>query len=203
MKINPKVVQTLGAGIIPIAGFYFWNWDLYFILLYYVFDQLFTEVMVHLMSRDIAVVHHGSRITWLRKGVFSFIQYLLFVVLVHLAFLFLIPGISFVKRIEEFLTYKELGIQQWVFLFPLLFLVSYQRYNMEFKMRGGARVFTMVHIWNKQLATNLYIVICTLIIAISAVFVVLPQAVYLWMIVIGSTIFGLYSDRFLNLKPTR
>ena len=53
MRINPKYIQLVGDAIIPILGFFFWDWNLYFILLFYFLDMLTKEVLLHLKSNKI------------------------------------------------------------------------------------------------------------------------------------------------------
>lgn len=202
MRLNPKVVQTIGAAIIPIMGFYFWNWDLYFILLYYFLDQLVVEFFMHVMSREIAVEHADRKTTWIKGGVISLTLYLSFVLFVHLTFLMLIPNIDFPQRIIEFLTYKDLGVEQWMLLFPLLVLVGYQRYNLEFKMRGGAKTFSMESIWKPHLFTNAIIVGFTLLVFTQSFAFKLSQEIYLWGIVLISSVYALFQEKLISFKPS-
>ena len=53
MRIQPKYIQILGDAVIPLLGFFVWNWNIYFILLFYLLDLLVKEVVIHFKSNRI------------------------------------------------------------------------------------------------------------------------------------------------------
>ena len=53
MQERQLYIQILSNLLIPVLGFWLWNWNLYFIVLFYVLDILSSEVVVYLKSKKI------------------------------------------------------------------------------------------------------------------------------------------------------
>lgn len=131
------VVQIIGELAIPLLGFFLWNWSLYFILLYYIIENLFSAYFQIETSRRL------YNLAEQKKASFDFIKLLLFlcfwlveVLLIHL-FLYLSDStIQFSKQIIEFFMYEDLGIPQGILLLPLLFFAS------SLKMKQDIQLFS-------------------------------------------------------------
>ena len=60
MRVNQKYVQSFGDALIPILGYFFWNWNLYFIVLFYLLDLIASEVFMYFKSKKILQVQGGK-----------------------------------------------------------------------------------------------------------------------------------------------
>ena len=48
-----KLIQTLGELLIPLLGYFFWNWSFYFIALFYFLDLLASTCILPLKINKI------------------------------------------------------------------------------------------------------------------------------------------------------
>ena len=153
MRINPKYIQLVGDAIIPILGFFLWDWNLYFILLFYFLDMLTKEVLLHLKSNKIC--QYRKQINYdlflkekkerLKFGIISSILLLFCVFLVQLAMPFIQSDFHTKEQIISFWSYKDMGIEQGYILFPLVIFMGYSQYKMEFL---APSIFTKLSIQN-------------------------------------------------------
>ena len=120
MRINVKLIQLFGDALIPLLGFFWWGWSLYFIILFYLIDYLSNEIFRHIKSRKIVTYQKVKNSKWLYKGLISATLLLGSYVLIHFAMRTIHPDINFTKEIVKFWTYKDLGIEQGYILLPLI-----------------------------------------------------------------------------------
>lgn len=198
MRLNPKTIQVLGGALIPLLGYFSWNWSLYFIVLFYFLDQLVSEVFFSVKLIETKKKQSGDHSIF-KSVVLSFILFIGYIMIVHLTFLNLV-SIDFKKEAIKFLTYEELGLQQWMFLIPLLALVGYQQYKMEFILRKVSERFSFKDIAKRHIQINILILSSLAVLYASSFIFVLPDVVYLFIIVIFSSAFGLWSDKIKYLK---
>lgn len=134
MQKQQLYIQLIGNLIIPILGFWLWNWSLYFILLFYILDLFASEMVVYLKINKIKKVGRVDELKspTLTFALISFLFLTVCIILFHIGILVLHPDINFKNEVWSFLTYKELGIQQWVLLFPLVVLMAISSFKMEF-----------------------------------------------------------------------
>ncbi len=194
MKINQKLVQTASDAIIPLLGFFLWNWSLYFILLFYFIDLLGNEIIAHLKSKKICSFQHKPRVEWLKMGIFSAVSLVVLIALIHFAMTFIVPSIDFWTEIKSFWNYEEMGIKQGYILVPLVLFVSFQNYKMTFLMQAKFRTTNVHQVWKSHLH-SLFILIGFTGLALGiSLFVSLPEMVFVLGIVAFST---LYKWRFV------
>lgn len=145
-------IQIAGEALIPLFGYFLWDWSLYFIILFYLADMLINEVILHLKSRKINNYDAGKSLReWLIVGSVSLALLILSVIVIHIAIRSLHPQIEFVKEALVFWKYEEMGIQQGYILLPLLIVMAYQRYKMEFLFTARYRTESLKSIWIKHL----------------------------------------------------
>lgn len=178
-RIDPKYIVLISDAVIPLLGFFLWNWSLYFILLFYALDLLAREVITHVKTRIIYEAQHlKSREKWMRNGVVSAVLLAGVLAGVHGAVFFIAPGIDFGKELLAFWNYEEMGIQQGYILLPLVGYAAFMQYRMEFVMTGKARVVLMDSLWKQHQKALLFMIAgCTLSIGI-ALAVMVPEWVY-------------------------
>lgn len=197
MKLNPKYVQLVGDAIIPLLGFFLWDWSLYFILLFYFFDLLSSEIIIHLKSKKTVDFQGNIKLKpeWIKWGITSFISLCFAIVMIHFAIYFIVPGIDFYQEAINFWSYEEMGIQQGYILLPLIFLVSYQQYKMMFLMTGRFRNNQLIVMWKKHVLPLLLIIAFAGICLGISWFYALSEVYYVLGIIAFSTVYKLrYSE---------
>lgn len=131
-------IQIIGELAIPLIGFFFWNWSLYFILLFYMIENLFATYFQLETFRKFTFLVEKKESTIDYKKLFIFITFwLIEVALIHL-FLFLTnPSIQFGKEVVDFFMYEDMGIPQGFLLIPLLYFAS------KMKMKQDIQTLTI------------------------------------------------------------
>ena len=190
MRVNVKYLQLITDAIIPLLGYFFWHWNLYFIVLFYLLDYLAYEVFSHVKARKVSSLKQDNS-TWLKLGIVSIVLFVLNSALVQITMKSLVPTIDFTKEIIAFWNYKDMGIEQGYFLLPLIVIAGYQRYKMEFLMTGMFQKITIRQIFLKDIQAQL---IAFGFIALTfglSYFIVFPEIVYVLGIVLFTGIYQL------------
>ena len=193
MNQRVKYIQLFTEALIPLLGFFMWDWGLYFIPLFYFIDILTDEIFSHLKSKKIVEFKMTPKNEWIKLGVLSGAILILSIFVIHLATLSLFPHIDFITQIINFWTYEELGIQQGYLLVPILVFGGYQQYKMNFLMPKKFRTKSIKNLWQAKIqASVVQIAFAGLVIGLSQ-FQFFPE----WMYVIGIVVFvSLYQLRY-------
>lgn len=193
MKLNPKYVQLFGDALIPLLGFFLWNWSLYFILLFYFLDLFSSEIIIHLKSKKTVTFKGatGLKDEWLKWGITSVVSLSFAIIMIHFAMYFIVPGIDFFKEAVDFWNYEEMGIKQGYILLPLVFLVSYQQYKMMFLMPGRFRNNILAFMWKKHVTPLLLIIAFAGICLGISWFYHAPEILYVLGIILVTTLYKL------------
>ena len=196
MRLNPKVIQIVGDGILPLLGFFYWNWSLYFILLFYFLDLITKEVLLHFKTSKVKIVQHHNESSfnkkWMMTGAFSFFILTLSIVLIHITIQIIHPDFSASKEIIAFLTYTELGIPQGIILVPLIVFMGYVQFKNEFIKPKRYLSLKFEFLWKQHFTSNLMILAGAGLGLGISYFIVLPEWFYVIAIVIVS---GVYQFR--------
>lgn len=191
MQGNQKYIQLLGDVAIPLLGFFFWHWSLYFIILFYLIDYLGSEIICHVKSKKV-VDHAKLKSTeWLKRGLISFFLMLAAVSLIHLAMKTIRPEINFLDEAVKFWNYKDMGIEQGYFLVPLIALVIYMRYKVEFILPKKYNTTKIAQIWKTHNAAHFVILSGAGLIGGLSNFLVFPEMVYVLSMVFFAGAFQL------------
>lgn len=183
MKINQAYIQLIGDAVIPLAGALFFDWSLYFILIFYCIDLVATEVILHLKSKKTVEFRGINKKEWITRGLKSGILFLISLVLIHLGVFSIHPEIDFQKELIAFMAYEEMGIAQGYILVPLIAFAAYQLYKMTFLLPARFRTISMDEIWCPHLISLLIIIgFSGVVIGISQ-FLVFPELAYVLSIV--------------------
>jgi len=67
MRVNTKLIQLAGDALIPILGFFFWDWGLYFIVIFYLLDYIVSEILTHLKAKRIFGHDASGRTIWQKQ----------------------------------------------------------------------------------------------------------------------------------------
>ncbi len=196
MRLNPKYLMLFSDALIPILGFFVWDWSLYFILLFYIIDLLAREVITHVKTRKI-YSDQGlkKRSKWIRNGLISAVLLLLVFILVHVAVFFIQPGIHFIKEVQLFWAYKELGVQQGYLLVPLVGYAAYAQYKMQFLMTGKSRKVLVDTLWGQHIKALIFMLIGSVLGIMLAYFASPPELLYVLAIVIGAGAFSYFLEK--------
>lgn len=131
-----KFIQAIGEAVIPLLGFFYFEWNLYFILLFYFIDLLTTEVFLHLKINQIlkfqSVKSYPKK--WKINTIINAFAVLLIMAGTHLVIQLLYPGMSFKQEFVDFVMYEEAGIPipQGFILLPIVVFGNYQQYKTMF-----------------------------------------------------------------------
>jgi hypothetical protein len=125
-----KISILLGDVALPLMGYFFWDWNLYFILLFFMLDQLARVVFLHWRMKltELNTIEKRNQIL---KAVFLFLSE---VIIIHTVIFFQNPSIHFLEEFLRFFHYKDMGIEQGYLLFPLVFFGEWMRINNELKL---------------------------------------------------------------------
>lgn len=181
----------MGELAIPLLGFFWLDWDLYFILLFYLLDVCATEVFYQLKL---------AKIITFQKTAPSFFQRISTVILVlfigvfaHIMIYRLYPDIAFFDAFIDFLTYEEEGIPiaQGYLLLPLIIFGNYQQYKMFFLLPNRFRTIPLTTLVtsrrNALIAAYVGITLTTSIVY----FIDVPEVIILIAFVAGKLWFDL------------
>lgn len=192
MNKRMRYIQLALEASIPVLGFFVWNWSLYFILLFYFLDLFASEFVMHLKARQV-VLHQGKKQQkeWLTGAGVS-LGLLIFVILAaHAAVYHMHPGISFAQEIAAFWNYEEMGIPQGYLLAPLVFLMSFQQFRMEFMMPARYRTLSMKALWKPHIRAFLFMSLGALAALASSLLPGIPEVIYVLSIVAAATAYSL------------
>ncbi len=166
-----RLIQILLESAIPLLGFYLWDWNLYFILLFYMMDMLADESITTLKARDIVKV---GRAQWSNTVYWIFASLISMIIAfgaIHFALFWMNSQMDFKAELIRFWTYKELGLEQGYLLLPLVIFAAYQKYKMEFKRTKAYLKIELFGLYLAQLMSYVMIVVFTmLLLAIAALF---------------------------------
>lgn len=185
MKINRKYILLVSDALIPLLGFFYFGWNLYFILLFYFIDVFAQEVIMHIKSKKIITAQNiTNKNPWIKSGLLSFISVVAMIALIHCVMLVIDPSVDFLKQIELFWRYEEMGIQQGYVLIPLVAFTVYQQFKMDFIARRMERIAELEIEWKKHLRALLFILGFTGITLWVSQLIVFQEVVYVIGIVV-------------------
>ncbi|MBL1278987.1 MAG: hypothetical protein COA33_001850 [Fluviicola sp.] len=193
MSTKQRFIQVILEGFIPLLGFFFWNWSLYFILLFYFIDMIANEGIMHLKSKKTQSFQQKAKNkqNWIKKGVISSVLLIFSIVLIHFSMFFIVPEIKFYQEFLAFLNYEEMGIKQGYILIPLVVLLSYQQYKMTFLMRAKFRTTEMTQLWKTHIQAIIAIIAFGGLCLGIAQLILLPELVYVLGIILFSSLYRL------------
>ena len=203
MRIHPKYIQVLGDGIIPLLGFFFWDWNLYFILLFYFIDMFTKEVLLHLKAKKI-VAHQietesptvqNEKKVWMKWGIISLILLIFSIFLIQISMPFIQDQFNAKNEIIRFWSYKEMGIEQGYIFVPLIIFMGYTQFKMEFLVPA---VFTRMNnsqLWQPHLKAMLILVAFTALTFGLVHFIKIPEVIIVISIILISSLY-----QILHLK---
>jgi len=160
-----RISVLLGDVALPLMGYFFWKWDLYFILLFFMLDQLSRVVLLHWRMKLTELANAEKTKLILQASVLLLVE----IVLIHTLVFVHQNDIQFPHEFLNFLKYKDMGFAQGYILLPLIFVGEWMRINNELKMGiVGERQLKILH--RSKINTFLRIGFFAIFIGIIALF---------------------------------
>jgi hypothetical protein len=192
-----KLISILGELIIPILLFYWWQWDLHYILLFVYIDIIAALIIAYLKEQKIVKTQHKNVAKPLGL---VFLKYagiiLVSVVLFEWLITRLYPEMQLWQSFLNFLLEEELGLPQIILLLPLLFLVNFQQYSMLFIRTQQYRIMPLALLRNTHRYTWLLFLASAVLCLGTSFIIQAPLDLFLFLMLACKLI----SDLFLLPK---
>ena len=199
MSERVRYVQIAGDALIPLLGYYLWDWNLYFILLFYIADLLVGEAFTWIRAEKLRKYDREN--TKDSKWGFRLISLgtlVATVLLINVGTSFSHPSLNHLEELRAFWNYEELGISQGYILLPVLILVGYQQYQVEFLATGRFRTLTMHQLWLEHATQRVFLLAVAAISCGVLYFVAVPDQLVLWLLVTGAALYALWVNRVVR-----
>lgn len=169
MQAN-KLVLIVGEALIPLLGYFFWNWDLYFIFLFMFLDLSAYNILYFFKHRNILKYNR------LPDKNFRLLSHLIVLfllsVLIFFGYTYVLNAVqqTFYKpEIIRFLKYEDMGFSQGYILLPLIVLTAFVNYKTEFILRKQFEKLEIKTLFMSYLKDNSAAVILLLVFFLSYV----------------------------------
>jgi hypothetical protein len=188
--MTPKralLFQTLVEGLIPVLGYFYWNWDASFILLFFLIDWcLFWSLSLAKAKKRI---QFSESATEKQLAVKHLGIAFLCILSTSLAVFYILPNVhanfNWTERIWAFLTYSDMGIQQGIILIPLMVLSGYLAYKQQFLLPQLYRKYPVNFFTRESVKQGIILSIIYGIVLPVSYFVKFPDEVLLFGTVAG------------------
>ena len=192
MNQQTKITQLLGDLAIPLIGYYFWGWNMLFILFFYILDVGVSSAFTFVKTKSINKFHQTNYYPW-KHILFILLGYFLTFYLVYFLILNISPKVNISKEIIRFLMMKEMGLPQGILLLPLLIAGGYMQYKISFLITRSFETTPIDALWHEHVKVFLLIVGAIALLLGLSNWVVFPAWVYVWGMVLGSSGYRYYS----------
>lgn len=195
--MSPKrmqLIQLLLEAGIPILGVFLWNWNLAFILFYYIFDWLASSLLTAAKIKK-CIDYLGGGVLRSKWYLFAFISVALILPSCIVGNLFLnhtLNDYSFLKEFERFFFYKDMGIEQGYLLIPLVLLNAWTQYRMQFLITQAHTRTNELAIVKKYLLQNGLILIGVLLCYGISTLVQLNEWFYIGFLLVSTSTFRFF-----------
>jgi hypothetical protein len=191
MNPQSKITQLIGDLAIPLVGYYFWGWNMLFILFFYILDVGVSTTFTFVKTRTINRFQQSNYYPW-KHILLILLGYFLTFYLVYFLILNISPKVNISHEILRFLLMKDMGLPQMVLLLPLLIVGGYMQYKISFLIPRAFETTKIDSLWHEHVKVFLLIVgVIALLLGLSN-WVVFPEGVYVWGMVLGSSGYRYY-----------
>jgi len=192
MNRQSKITQLIGDLAIPLIGYYFWGWNMLFILFFYILDVGVSTAFTFVKTKSINKFQQTNYYPW-KHILLIFLGYFLTFYLVYFLIQNISPKVTISHEILRFLLVKDMGLPQVVLLFPLLILGGYMQYKISFLIPRAFETTKIDSLWHEHVKVFLLIVgVIALLLGLS-IWIVFPAWVYVWGMVLGSSGYRYYA----------
>jgi len=186
-------LQILSNLIIPVLGFFWWGWNLYFILLFFMLDMVSSEIVHHLKVRKIKASQQTESLliaTPTTTYTMVSLLFLLFTLLIiNFGMQLYQPTIDLKQEIWSFLSYKEMGIPQGIILLPLIGLMAFMQYKTEFVLPKLHLKQLEKPLWKQHIKERFLLISFSAILLFIASGYGFPEWVVLTIILVFTTLY--------------
>ena len=194
MNRQEKISSLIGDIGIPIIGFFFWNWSIYFICLFFFLDQFSREV-----SSIIRMQNVRERVKLTTRAYFlNTSSFLVCFIAAHIYVYNLHPEINFLQEINAFFWFKDMGIPQGFILLPLVVFSERMRYKMNIKLFTDEMHVKHWFIQTTQLTAYFTLF---LLLSLALTFFKMSETMSFVCLLIGFTTITLFSDKWSTFFP--
>lgn len=192
MSERQLYIRIFSSLLIPVLGFWVWDWSLYFILLFYLLDLISSEVVVRLKIKKIksTVKSEGLKSPSGTYSIVSFLFLALIVVEIHIGMMLYHPAIDLKQEFLAFLSYKELGIPQGIVLIPLIAMMAYTSYKVEFLVPKAYLHLQEKPVWKNHLKEQFVLLSFCVILTLFAVAYQFSEWIVLTIILVVTTVYN-------------
>jgi hypothetical protein len=184
MNRQSKITQLIGDLAIPLIGYYFWGWNMLFILFFYILDVGVSSAFTFVKTKSINKFQQTNYYPW-KHILLILLGYFLTFYLVYFLILNISPKVTISKEILRFLLVKDMGLPQMVLLLPLLIVGGYIQYKISFLVTRAFETTKIDSLWHEHVKVFLLIVgVIALLLGLS-IWIVFPTSVYVWGMVLG------------------
>ncbi|HRO74570.1 MAG TPA: hypothetical protein PLP27_00295 [Crocinitomicaceae bacterium] len=190
MTQRNKLILLVGEVAIPILGYFFWSWNLYFIFLFMFLDLLSYNVLFWFKYKKI----NAFRAVQTTKIPFKQLATLLIlsgIIFVGYTYLFnKIQGTNFAQEMINFFFYKDMGFSQGYILLPLIVVSAYMSYKTEFVLLGKFTQLTVKQLNSEYVRNNLAGIVLLVVLGLLELLNISNSAVYFY---VGMGIYTVYA----------
>lgn len=181
-----KFIQAGSDLIIPLLGYFIWNWSLFFIVLFLLLDFVVFAIISFLKDQKVQRFNsHSYHFPFQQLGI-TLGLFLITLAVMNQGFIWHTSGFKITKATLDFLATKEMGIPQGILLLPLIALGSYMQFKTQFILSKAYEKTSTKTIWKIQHQTNIVVLAATILLVALVYFLKLPDWVYLLLIALGS-----------------
>jgi len=136
-----RISSLLGDVALPLFGYFFWNWNFYFILLFFMLDQISRVIFLPQRLKLTEISKKDKNKIFFRQLSLLIIE----LIVIHSAVFLHQKDINFTKEFVRFLSYEDMGIAQGIILIPLIIASEWMRIKNELKLGivGGKQLQIM------------------------------------------------------------
>ena len=191
MQIKPlyfKVFQLFAEIAIPLLGYFFWKWDFYFILLFFLLDFTVFIAFSFVKNRKIVSYRETTYFLPIKQILTTGLIFFFTLMLIFISLSQMSP-FDFESQTWEFISYKEMGIPQGILLIPLLIYGGYAQYKMQFLMNGKFSKISKTENFKTHFFFLWMAFFAALLFFIASSLFVFPEIIYIVSLLFGIAVF--------------
>jgi hypothetical protein len=188
MNQQSRIIQLVGDLAIPLLGYYFWDWNIYFILFFYILDVLISTAFTFVKTKKINTHHKTNEWPWIHIGLIV-IGYVITFTLLYFLIYQIYPKTDLGKQFNSFLMHQDMGMPQWILLFPLLILGGYSVYKITFLVPKAYETTHIQNLWHEHIKVFVLIIAALGFLLGISTCIVFPDWTYVWGVILGSSLY--------------
>jgi hypothetical protein len=106
MNQQSKIIQLIGDLSIPLLGYYFWDWNIYFILFFYILDVLISTVFTFVKTYKINQYQQTKQWPWIHIGLIL-LGYIITFYLLYFLIYQIYPKADLAYQFHQFLMHSK------------------------------------------------------------------------------------------------